>query len=54
MSDLLDEVLDDVRYDYDNYWDLDERYDSDVFGSKNYEDEAFAYYVSDAGGRRDL
>ena len=47
VSDLLDEVLDDVRYDYDDYWDLDERYDSDVFGSKNYEDEAFAYYVSD-------
>ena len=54
VQNLLDDVLDDVKYDYDNYWDMDERYDSNVFGSKNYEDEAFAYYISDeVFGKRD-
>ena len=54
VQNLLDDVLDDVKYDYDNYWDMDERYASNVFGSKNYEDEAFAYYISDeVFGKRD-
>ena len=44
---LLNTVLDDVKYDYENYWDTEEKYNSNVFGSKNYEDEAFAYYISD-------
>ena len=51
---LLNTVLDDVKYDYENYWDTEEKYNSNVFGSKNYEDEAFAYYISDeVFGKRD-
>ena len=47
VSSLLDEVVADARRDYDDYWEMDDRYNSEVFGSNNYDDEAFAYYISD-------
>ena len=47
VEDLLNEVLDDAEDDYDDGWDMDERYDSNVFGSRATGSVAFSYYISD-------
>lgn len=50
VEDLLDSVLDrrpSAYYDDDDYWYMDEEYDSNVFGNDAVGSEAFAYYISD-------